>query len=317
MATMRNLPTSTVFTRAQARDCGWSDSALSRAVRSGHLTRVRQNQFARAAADPLVDAIAAAQAHPASAVCTRSAVLAHGLPLYGPWPERPELTVVPSGTGRIRGALVHRAHLDADDVVLIAGVPVTTIARTIVDLGRTAPLRTAVVAGDAALHRGLVSPKQLIRTLAICRGWPGIRRARRALQALDGRAESPLESISRLAIADLGLPAPELQAMVLTEDGWQVGRLDFYWDEFGVAGEADGRTKYSERAILTAEKDRQEQLEDLVLAITRWGWSAPHTPSLLNGKIRAAFERGRRRDEAGIARRWQIQRTPPLTLPTQ
>jgi hypothetical protein len=317
MAAMRPLPVLPVFSRAQARECGWSDSALSRAAGSGRLIRVRQNQFASVPPDRLLDAIAAARAHPASAVCARSAVLAHGLPLYGQPPERPELTVAPGGTGRIRGALVHRARLDADDIVLVAGVPVTNVARTIVDLARSAPLRTAVVAGDAALHRGLVTPKQLIRALAVSHGWPGIKRARRALQALDGRAESPLESISRLVIADHGLPAPELQAIVRTEDGWEIARLDFYWDEFGVVGESDGRSKYSERAILTDEKDRQEQLEDLGLAITRWGWSALHQPPLLNGRIRAAFERGRRRDQAGIARGWHIQLTPPLTLPTE
>ena len=27
-----------------------------------------------------------------------------------------------------------------------------------------------------------------------------------------------------------------------------IGRLDFYWDEFGVVGEADGRAKYDDAA---------------------------------------------------------------------
>ena len=125
-----------------------------------------------------------------------------------------------------------------------------------------------------------------------------------------------MESVSRLVLAQLGLPAPELQAIIRTEDGWVVGRTDFYWDEFGVAGEADGRSKYTEREVLTDEKDRQEQLEDLALAIVRWGWSAPHHPPLLHGKILAAFERGRRRDRAGIPRGWQVEPTPPLTFPT-
>ena len=313
---MRELPTSTVFSRSQARECGWSNAALSRAAHSSRLTRVRQNQFTVTQPDRLLAAIAAARAHPASAVSHRSAALLHGLPLYGRPPERPELTVSPRGTGRIRDALVHRARLDADDVVMVTGVPVTGIARTIVDLGRSTPLRTAVVAGDAALHRGLVTPPQLIRILAICRGWPGIKSARRALHALDGRAESPLESISRLVLVQLGLPVPELQAIIRAEDGRVVGRTDFYWDEFGVVGEADGRSKYTERAVLTDEKDRQEQLEDLALAIVRWGWSAPHHPPLLHGKILAAFERGRRRDRAGIPRGWLVEPTPPLTFPT-
>lgn len=93
------------------------------------------------------------------------------------------------------------------------------------------------------------------------------------------------------------LPAPDLQTSVFDQFGRFVARLDLYWDEFGVAGEADGRSKYDSRSVLTGEKERQEVIEDLGLIVARWGWE--HTTRrrhVLQERIENAFERGRLRD---------------------
>lgn len=95
---------------------------------------------------------------------------------------------------------------------------------------------------------------------------------------------------------------------MVDEFGRSVARLDFYWDEFGVAGETDGRAKYDERAVLTAEKDRQERAEDLAIVFTRWGWADLNRPQSLRGRIEGAFERGRLRDRSGVRRKWSISR---------
>ena len=84
--------------------------------------------------------------------------------------------------------------------------------------------------------------------------------------------------------------------------------MDFYWDEFGVAGEADGRGKYDDRDVLSAEKDRQEDLENLRLAVTRWRWEhATMRRAGLRTRILAAFERGRARDRSGLRREWSVR----------
>lgn len=313
---MRNLPEARLFCRADARRRGWPDATFSRAVQAGRPQRVRRDHFTDGPIDQVVAAVAAARAYRGSVVSHRSAALLHGLPLYDRPPERPELTVEPRGTGRAREAHVHRARLAADDVTVLHGVPVTSPARTVVDLARSASHRDAVVAGDAALHEELATPLDVAAMADSCGGWPGIKRARRALRALDGRAESPLESVSRLAIVRLRLPKPELQAVIRTADGRVIGRTDFYWDDSGTAGEADGRSKYDSREVLGREKDRQEDLEDLALVMARWGWAVAHRPELLAAKLLNAFERGRRRDAAAIARCWQVESTPPLALPT-
>ncbi len=91
-----------------------------------------------------------------------------------------------------------------------------------------------------------------------------------------------------------------------------VGRCDFYWDEPGVFGEADGRSKYDSRDVLTAEKERQEDLERLGLVSVRWGWSAIRfNPRAFAIRVLSAFERGRLRDRSGFPRNWSVD--PPVT----
>lgn len=70
---------------------------------------------------------------------------------------------------------------------------------------------------DAALHRHAVTRDELDDSLRFCWSWPGIRRAQRAVRLSDGRAESPLESVSRLSLHWLGIPAADLQTIVLDQ----------------------------------------------------------------------------------------------------
>ena len=64
--------------------------------------------------------------------------------------------------------MLHRATLRPHDVVLVDGTPVTSVARTLIDLARSQPLRTSVPAIDAALQRRLVTRAELERTTLEC-----------------------------------------------------------------------------------------------------------------------------------------------------
>ena len=286
---------------------GWSDGALCRAVNRGTLVRLRSGQYAAAdaASGPTVAAIAAAHAVDGSAVSHRSAALVRGIPILGPPPTEPEISIGGRRSGDVKGAHLFRARLPAHHVEQLRGVRVTTSARTIADLARCQSITAAVIAGDFALNTQGTNRSELVRVLADCRGWPGVRRARAAAELLDGRSESPLESYSRVKLARRGVPTPELQANISNERGAFVARVDFYWDAAGVVGEADGRAKYEDRDTLVAEKRRQERLEELGLVVVRWSWSdVRDAPQVLVRRLADAFTRGQRRDTLGIPRRW-------------
>ena len=188
------------------------------------------------------------------------------------------------------------------------GVPTTTIARTVADLGRQYGVASAVVPLDFALHHHLVTEAELFEVLLACWTWPGIRKANRAVSLADARAESPLESLSRLVLRRLGIPPPTLQLEVADERGAFVGRADFGWEERGVVGEADGLGKYAEREILRAEKERQERLEQLGLVVVRWNWTdVTQRPLALKQRVNRAFERADSLRRSGVPRYWSVR----------
>lgn len=102
------------------------------------------------------------------------------------------------------------------------------------------------------------------------------------------------------------LPPPQLQAEIGDEFGIFVGRVDFYWPEYGVVGEADGNVKYTDCSALIAERRRQRRLESLGLIVVRWEWSDLHRFWAVVQELTAAFQRGVRR---GAGRRWSVLRT--------
>lgn len=227
-----------------------------------------------------------------------SAALLHGLARLGRPTERVRLT---RGGGRYRrlqvDARLHVCGMPAEHVTTAYGVTTTTPARTVVDLARMASFRSGVVTADSALRQGC-SRADLDAVAGFCRRWPGVRRARRVIEFASAEAESPLESISRVFIAERGLPAPELQAW-LGDEVAVIGRVDFYWREEHVVGEADGLAKYTDADVLRREKLRQEMLEDAGFIVVRWTWDDIwRRPDETEARIRRALERGRRRHAA-------------------
>lgn len=91
-----------------------------------------------------------------------SAGALHHLPIDGADLSAVHLTRVgPSGSRRTPGFVMHAARLGLDEIVTVDGLPATSVARTLVDLGRSDTFETTVVAADAALHRDLVSADEM------------------------------------------------------------------------------------------------------------------------------------------------------------
>jgi hypothetical protein len=280
-----------LLSRTQLRAAGYSDVELRRLLLAGELVAVRPGSYLRGAPpdDPRIRHLVLARATlgrlGAGAVASHvTAAALHGLPLWRIPLDRVHLTRVPRGSGgrSNRRVHVHAAPLDPQEVCLVAGTPVTSVARTIVDLARTRPFEEAVVVADAALRGtddgadpdrsparrgdaggpvpvsgtagdprrangagpGPLDPGALTAALARAARWPGAPSARRALAFADGRSASVGESRSRVAISRAGLPAPVLQWPVADRDGRLIGYTDFGWPDRCLVGEFDGRVKY-------------------------------------------------------------------------
>jgi hypothetical protein len=287
-------------------------------VRTDRLTRLRPGAFWIRQPLPehpieskrqrlAIDVAGAVLVNPTAVASHASAAVLSGLPTLFV-PESGCVTVPPGFVGAVAGIHLHRARLPGCDVSSAGSVAVTSVARTVVDLGREHGMAAAVVSADAALHAGLVTVDELRQQVRACSGWPGVRAARRAVEFADGRAESPLESSSRLKLDGI-IAAPELQASVMCGAEF-LGRADFFWPAAGVIGEADGLHKYDEPDTLRLEKLRQERLEQAGLIVVRWGFHDLDDVDALVARLHTAILRGRQDPRP---RRWTAHLMPRVT----
>jgi len=163
-------------------------------------------------------------------VCGATAALLHGIPLPRRLaePERLDLAVASPGRAPhavgIAGRSVTIDHVD--DVVDLAGLRVTSPERTWLDLAATLSAADLVAAGDHLLHTEATT----LGTLEIAAGRYPSRRGRTriaaALPLLDHRAESPPESIVRIALVHGRITGFEPNQEIRGSDGSFLARGD-------------------------------------------------------------------------------------------
>jgi hypothetical protein len=281
---------------------GSTERDIARQFRAGELVRVRHGAYASELADgavrrhlQLLDGTWRLLGDGA-VVSHGTAAALWGLPTWDRLLDTVSITRTTGGHGRI-GRHLHAwmAPLEDAEVLDLDGFRVTSLERTAVDVARQVSYERAVAVLDAALHLGADKAVvgQVIDATPRRRGTP---RARRALAFADGRSESVAESISRVRMAQVGLPAPELQFRVFDSFGRFVARTDFAWPDYELVGEFDGKVKYvgeSEevtRAVLS-EKRRHESIGDQGWWIVRWGWQLLADPVAFERRIRGAMTR--------------------------
>ncbi|MBJ8343422.1 hypothetical protein [Antrihabitans sp. YC2-6] len=301
-----------VYLRRDALQLGVNDAELRRLRRRGELQAICRGAFVRPddldRSDSvthhrwLTQAIARASKKPVVISHVSAAVL-HALALWNPLLARVHVTLDAKSGGRVSPRRhTHIASLEPTDVTLVDGLAVTTVARTVVDYARTEVFEKAVVLGDSALHRQLVTPDELAESLGAVAHLNGASRAARAIAFMDGRSESVGESRSRVLIHRAHLPKPDLQRVIFDSSGVAIARGDFFFEEFCTVGEFDGHGKYTDllrpgqttEQALIEEKWREDDIRSTGAAVARWNWSHLADPKIVVAKLERAFDIGRR-----------------------
>lgn len=298
---------------------GLTHADITRLVDAGDLIRLRAGVYAHAGTcagatarddgvpeyklrewDFLDRSLAAAMSvEPGTVISHGSALALHGLPLHEVPLALPTVTRHRPGGGSRRSTALVCSNLPLDGVVTeVGGVPVTTPARTIIDVARTVSLESGVCAADEAIRKRLCTRGELRVEAEAAKGRTGVARARRLPDLTSGLAESVLESLIRLILVLGGLPEPELQVRLVGRSG-EPFRVDFYWRQWKLVGEADGFGKYGTtpeeiRANWNAERRRQGQLEEAGFAVIRWTWQDIYRPGRIIQETREAMRRQER-----------------------
>jgi hypothetical protein len=231
-----------------------------------------------------------------------SAAAVHGLSILGHWPLAAHVTVLPTIGAHSRASLTkHVARIPDEDLVCVGDLLVTSIARTVVDLAASTSFMAAVVTADAALysdtrhnHIPRTTKSELDEALERALPLRAHARARDVVAFAESKAQTPIESVSRVNMRVLRAPRPELQVAHFDASGF-IGDTDFAWEQFGAVAEADGDLKYlaasarsgrTPEQVLLEEKHREDRLRALPRKVGRWPWAVAIDPVRLRDKLK-------------------------------
>jgi very-short-patch-repair endonuclease/predicted transcriptional regulator of viral defense system len=261
-----------VLTRRDLHALGFGEGAIRHRLATGRLHQVGRGVYAVGRSELTREGRWMA----AVLACGADAVLSHGsaAALWGIGAEWHLIEVsVRHRSWPRRGGLKVRSRpaLPDQDITLHRGIPVTTVARTILDQAAT-PISDASLerlVNEADVARGVDFDFRAMRGYCDRRaGEPGVRRLRSLLDPETFRlSDSELERRFRpLAIA-AGLPQPLTKAIV---NGYKV---DFYWPDLGLVVETDS-LRYHRNAIKQSRDLMRDQVHTAAglrtLRFTHW-----------------------------------------------
>jgi hypothetical protein len=253
----------------QLRALGYGRSAVTRRVRAGRLHRLFRGVYA------VGHAHLGREGRRLAAVlaCGEGAVLSHRSAashwgLLDTHSARVDVTAPRSRDG-FPGIRLHTARsLTAQDTTTHDGIPITSVARTLLDLAATVRPdrheRSLAQAERLQLYDGAAIAEVLSRA----NGHRGKAALARATAREPKLTRSELEAIFLSLVRQAGLPEPEANLPLAAHDHPRL-EPDFYWPTYRLVVETDG-------------------------------WETHRT--------RSAFRRDRRRDAALVAVGWRVMR---------
>jgi very-short-patch-repair endonuclease len=285
-----------VIARWQLERCGLSAAAISRWVASGRLHRIHPGVYAvghKAVCTEGQLLAAVLYAGPGAALSHASA--AHWWQLL---PHLPNTTHVQSPRRRrsLAGVRVH--HRRSVDRVMHRGLPVTPLARTLVDFASVAPLervRKAVAEADFKRRLDLEAIDALTGTGR--RGSATLKRALSLHRPQYARTASPLEDLLLDLCRRHRLPFPEVNVKL---SGYVVDAL---WRDERLVVELDGRQSHDTHGRRERDRDRDLALRASGHRVHRYTWrQLTAERAAVAADIRRALRiRGAQESRAGLS----------------
>jgi very-short-patch-repair endonuclease len=243
--------------RQQAREAGLSRREIERRLEAGWLVRLYEGVYAvgHTALTDKSHLIAAVYAcGPEALAGYRSAGTMWGVMR---WPRRIEVTA-PRGRKPKKGVIVHRSRLIHDeDRARIDNIPVTSLARTLVDLADVLSEKQLANAVHEAEIKRLFDGRQIERVLHRLPGRKGRHKLTRVLTAYRDVQPFTRSRAERLVLEmcqDHGVPKPRTNTWV------DIHEVDFYWPEANLVLEFDGGAVHRTTKAFYEDRKRDRAL---------------------------------------------------------
>jgi hypothetical protein len=259
------------FTFAQALELGFSRATISRRLSTGQWLRLYPGVYVAASTPPTGDlplwAAVLAVGHGA-VLSHESAAILHGAERVN---DRLVTLTAPHGSHhRLPGITVHQIDdLRPAQRTTVRGLPVSTAARTVVELGSRMGVALVGRVADDLVRSGRTSYGAIAAVLAdLSRpGKPGIETVARMLDQRGDGHVPPASELERGLFATLqagGLPEPERQ-VPLPGRGPVAGLVDGAYSDAQMVLEADGRRWHTRMDAARRDRERDAQ-------VIRAGW---------------------------------------------
>jgi very-short-patch-repair endonuclease len=243
----------------QLRTLGYPGSAVHRMVKHGRLHRLHRGVYAVGH-----NCLTRKGRWMAAVIaCGSDAVLSHrhaaALHELRPMPAGPIDVTGPGHSRRkVERVRFHAARrLHQQDVTKVDGIPVTTVARTLLDLAETIHRQQLRLALEAAERLELFDLGECTATIERNPGRRGTKALTEALDDINGPApwtRSELERQFLAFIREHGLPEPQLNVVVADLP------VDCYWPEHRLVAELDGYGFHRTRAQFEEDRRRDAVL---------------------------------------------------------
>jgi hypothetical protein len=288
-----------VFGLGQLQALGLTPNAIQKRAVAGQLFRVHRGVYALVPGRLLTREghwmAAVLAAGPGGALSHRSAAHLHELRPT----SRERIDVIIPGTSArtVPGVEVHRSrNLTDADLTVVNSIPVTTLARMILDLAAVVDQRAVERVIGEAVDRGTFDLRAVNDQLARNPKHPGTPCVRAALDPdRAGLTDSELEELFISIWWPTGLPRPQTRHHIDPGDGGLLIRADFAWPQAKFDLEVDGsryhapehhrkrdyrrdqRLKRAKWEVLRVDDDQLNGEPDEVVTIV-WELLAPRLP---------------------------------------
>ena len=242
-----------VVARSQLLSAGVSRHVIRRCAGKGSLLRVHRGVYRVGHRAPSIEArnmAAVLACGEGAVVCGRAAAFLWRLVKGGP----PAPEIAATTERRVPGLAVHRwFHIDPGDRARVRGIPLTSVARTLVDLAAALPLPALARACHEAGVLYDTTPEQVEAALERRSNAPGAGKLRRVIHGDVNVTLSALERAFLRLLRRQGLPIPVTNQIAGSR------RVDCRWPAARLTVELDGYRYHRSRHAW--EQDRRRERE--------------------------------------------------------